>query len=204
MNKVNSILAGGLCVVGLFSCQKEQEPQPVENIIPLRVGNEWTYRVYQYDGDGLIYDSTATYIRSVLRDTLINKSTWYILNDRSIVQNTAQGYAYYNVAGKQSLLVYPGSTMGGIGYGYKYPAYDLWVYTLSGSIPQPVPASKKNFVGNLFKVEYQFTYPGQTTAQIQKREDWIVPSIGLVRWDTFFRDSDQLQRRMELISYSLK
>lgn len=206
MNKYLFILTcGAAAQLLLSSCKKEEDVRPlIKQIIPLQVGNQWQYRVYLYSRDSTMYDSTATYTRSVLRDTIINNSMWYILSDRTIVQNTENGYAYYNVAGNQAVLIYQGNSMGGVGYHYQYPNYGLWIYTVPNHELQLIPNSKKGLSGHQYKIEYQYTYSNSGSPQIQKREEWVVPAIGLARWDTFFRDTDLLQRRLELISYTLK
>ncbi|SNC75485.1 hypothetical protein SAMN06265337_2898 [Hymenobacter gelipurpurascens] len=206
MNHRLFILATSLLLPGLlFSCQKEEELQPpIEQIIPLQVGNEWQYREYLYNRDGSLTDSMGIYTRSVLRDTVINKSTWYILNDRSIVQNARQGYAYYNAASNQGLLVYQGGDMGGVGYNYVYPTYNLWVYTVPTHDRKPIPHSRQMLSGNLYQVEYQYNYSSPASVQTQKREEWVVPNIGVARADVYYRNTTQLQRRRELISYKLK
>lgn len=202
MHKRILYLAAGIAQAVLFSCSKENDIHPPSiQVIPLRVGNQWQYREFRYDRNGSLTDSSTLVTRSVLRDTLINGSTWYVLNNKTVVQNTAQGYAYYNAASKQAVLIYQGEEMGGVGYGYTYPTYKLFMYTVPNHQLQPVPGSRQKFVGNQYKVDYQYTYTNPSALQTVKREDWVVPAIGLVRWDYFYPDSDVLQRRWELVSY---
>ncbi|SNR44277.1 hypothetical protein [Hymenobacter mucosus] len=191
--------------VFLFACSKDDNPEPpVEQVIPLQVGNRWQYRVYLYERNGTMYDSSGIYTRTVLRDTTINKSTWYILNDRTIVRNTSRGYAYYNVAGNLDVLLYPSATSGNIGYNYVYPTYTLWVLTTPDAELKPIPDSRQKLTGRQYKLEYQYNYTSPASLQIQRRQEWVVPAVGMARADLFYRDTDLLQRRLELETYTLK
>ncbi|WP_242918402.1 TapB family protein [Pontibacter liquoris] len=178
-------------------------PVPIEEVVPLQVGNKWVYQVTAYDTSGSPL-STSSFIRSVLKDTIIQKSTWYILNNGSIVQNSAEGYVYYNTAGKQPVLIYQGPDYGGIGYMYKYPQYDLWVLTTRTNKLNTVATAAGTFDSYLFKIDNQRTYHTNISVFSMKQDDYVAPGMGLIRSDTYYTDSDKIMKRQELVSYTFR
>lgn len=172
--------------------------------MPLAVGNEWVYKVSYYDGNGDVYRE-ARYVRSVVKDTTINKSQWFILSDRSIVQNHANGYVYFNKADNGSVIIYPGAQYNNIraGVGYQYPTFKLWVFTTRAEALQPVACNGTTYQARRFGMEYQYEYPGNPTPQVIKRDEYVEPNIGMVRTDIYQRDSNMLDRKLELERYTL-
>ena len=187
----------------LFSCQKEPDVIPTEETIPLQVGNEWVYEVYDYDTLGNVLSTTASRT-AVLRDTIINNSTWFILNDRSIVQNSSDGYVYYNRAGNQAVMLYQSSRHGGIGYMYKYPNYDLWVLTTRTYELAPIQNHATNLSGYTFEIKREHLQPATSTKFTFRQKDYVSPEVGMVRSDRYFVDSEKIMRRYELKSYRVK
>lgn len=189
-----------LLSVALTSCQQEIEPEPIEEIIPLQVGNRWNYQVINYYASGEVVDTTS-YTRVVVRDTLIQNSRWYVLSDGYMVRNSGEGYVYYNIAGKQAVILYQSPSYGGIGYGYQYPLSFQYVLTTRSYELAPVPNSPLSLEAYLFKIEYQNTDSGLKTTTSSFKHDYISPGVGLVRSDTFFEGTDKIMRRHELKSY---
>ncbi|WP_347157014.1 hypothetical protein [Pontibacter chitinilyticus] len=203
MNRPLLVLACLLLQPLLFSCQDpETEVAPIERIIPLQVGNQWLYEVSDYDGQGQVL-STYRFTRSVLRDTLINGSTWYLLNDNTLVQNSDQGYVYYNRAGHEPVILYPNATYGGIGYSYRYTDFLLWVLTTRTSQAAPVANIAGNFTCYEYAIEKQYTRDGKLAFTV-KEKNYVAPEKGIVRSDLYYADSDNLFRRQELVSYRLQ
>ena len=202
----NLLTLGALAAAALAtSCrQNHSDPQPIEAVVPLAVGNQWVYQVSRYDASGAPTD-TVRLIRSVVKDTVINKSTWYVLNNRDIVRNTSQGYARYDGSVReQSLTIYQNSSAGGIGYGFDLPTYKVLVYTVPDSRLQSVVTPKGTFSSHQYTIENQYTYPGNAAVQIVKRLEYVAPGVGLVKSDQYYRDSPVLQQRQVLIDYTLK
>ena len=191
----------------LASCKKEEAPEPlVEQTIPLQTNNLWVYEVTDYDSNGNIV-ATSESRTMVLRDTLINKSKWYILNNRSIVQNNSNGYAYFNKNNKpadQAVMIYPNANHGGIGYSYQYPNYLLWVLTSCDYQIKQIPDALEPLTGYTYVIKKEYSQQGSTKPFTFKQKDYVSPKVGLVRSDRFFVDSDVLMRRYELVSYTLK
>ncbi|WP_162910853.1 hypothetical protein [Hymenobacter oligotrophus] len=196
------LLALGLLALGALACNKDRDPEPVEEIMPLAVGNEWVYKVSYYDGNGDVYRE-ARYARSVVKDTTINKSRWFVLSDRSIVQNHANGYVYFNRANNDGVIIYPNARHNGIGIGYQYPNYKLWVFTNRAEAQQPVLCNGTSYDARQYSMKYQYEYPGNPTPQIIKREEYVTQGVGMVRTDIYQRDSNMLDRKLELERYTL-
>lgn len=191
----------------LFSCNKDEDVTPVEETIPLQVGNQWVYQITDYDSEGNEVSSSSL-IRAVVKDTVVNGGTWYILNDRTIVQNNQSGYVYfnkYNGRGDEAVIIYPSTAAGGIGYMYTYPNYNLWLLTTRTHELVPVVGATGTFPSYTFTIERQYSQPNSptstTTSTFQK--DYVAPGVGLVRSDRFYAGSETLSRRQELVSYSV-
>jgi hypothetical protein len=187
------------------SCDNENDaaPAPLEEAIPLEVGNEWVYEVTDYDTKGKSL-TTAPYRRSVLKDTTIENSTWYVLSDGSIVQNSRDGYVYYNTADNEHVMIYQGPDYGGIGYMYKYPDFDLWVLTTRSQQKDTIRTAAEVYESYRFKIEKQHKSPNDSTPHILNQYDYVAPGVGLVRSDIYYVDSDNVRQRHELVRYTLR
>jgi hypothetical protein len=161
------------------------------------------YQRYRCDNTGAVTDSSL-YTRSVVRDTTISNSTWYILSDKSLVQNSQQGYVHYHTS-MAPVVLYPNAEFGGSpGYNYVYPSYTVWVLTYRDASPAPVPKSRQPRTATRYRIEMQYLYNGQTTPVIQNREEFVSPEQGLVRADTYWPGSNFLQQRLELQTFTPK
>lgn len=187
----------------LSSCEKDVDVTPIEQVVPLQVGNEWVYAVKDYDTHGKLL-TTSSYRNFVRKDTIIDKSTWYILSDNRIVQNSRDGYLYYNKAGNQSVMIYPSPDYSEIGYMYKYPDYDLTVLTIRSPKMDTVEVSSESYASYLFKVENKYKSPTDVDTHIITEHNYVCPGIGLVRTDTYYVDSEKVRQRRELVSYTVK
>jgi hypothetical protein len=77
-----------LTLIGLFSfsgCSSSSEPcTPIKTsgpIIPLAIGNEWIYRVTQYQDESGIIGFVHYDTMRVIRDSLIGGEKWYLMTD---------------------------------------------------------------------------------------------------------------------------
>lgn len=185
----------------LFSCQHEEDLAPREELVPLQVGNQWTYQVINYMHSGEAIDTTL-YRRAVLGDTIIHNNTWYVLSDGYIVQNSNEGYVYYNRGGDVALILYQNASYGGIGYGYQYPEYLMYVLTTRVNTLALIENAFYDFMGYTFEIENQYSSPNSpTVSSFQK--DYVSPDVGLVRSDSFYGDTGKLMRRYELVNYQI-
>ncbi|WP_299986163.1 hypothetical protein [uncultured Pontibacter sp.] len=193
-----------LCLSLCFSsCDKEEEIEPVEIIMPLQVGNEWVYDVIDYNTDGDVL-TTSSFRRQVVKDTLISKTTWYILSNGSIVRNDRDGYVYYRKDAKEQYITYPSPEMSGIAYGYEYPNYTLWIYHRRSSGLVAVPDSPHAGQALEFSFERQTSQKASSSLSTTWVKEYVTPEIGMIRTDWYYADSDKLMRRYELKSYRVK
>ncbi|GAA4436366.1 hypothetical protein GCM10023188_29340 [Pontibacter saemangeumensis] len=203
MKKVFSAFLCTLLLILLFSCDRENEVAPVEETLPLQVGNEWVYEVTDFDTSAKPL-TKSSYRNSVIRDTLIHRSTWYILSSGSIVQNSKEGYVYYNEAGDQPVMIYQCPGYGGIGYMYEYPGYEMWVLTTRSQQPDTITAAAETYASYLFSIEKQYISPNNAATNTLKQHDYVAPDIGLVRSDRYYVNSDNVMQRHELVRYTLR
>ncbi|SIT79620.1 hypothetical protein [Pontibacter indicus] len=187
----------------LLSCEKEEVPVPVEEIMPLKVGNEWVYDVIEYTSDGKIL-STSSFRRQVVKDTLIHKTTWYILNNGMIVRNDKDGYVHYRKDAREQYITYPSPEMSGIAYGYQYPNYTLWIYHRRTAGLVPIPDSKHADQALEFSFERQTEQKASAALSTTWVKEYVTPELGMIRTDWYYADSDKLMRRYELISYRVQ
>ncbi|MHC2991864.1 hypothetical protein OB13_09790 [Pontibacter sp. HJ8] len=187
----------------LFSCEKEEVVEPVEVIIPLQLGNEWVYDIIEYTSDGKVL-STSSFIRQVVKDTLIHKTTWYILNNGMIVRNDKDGYVHYRKDAREQYITYPSPGMSGIAYGYQYPNYTLWIYHRRTTGLVALPDSKYASQTLEFTFERQTEQKASSSLSTTWVKEYVTPEIGMIRTDWFYADSDKLMRRYELVSYRVQ
>ncbi|MBX0332103.1 hypothetical protein K3G39_02520 [Pontibacter sp. HSC-14F20] len=187
----------------LFSCEKEEISEPFEDIMPLQVGNEWVYDQIEYNTDGEVL-STSSFRRQVMKDTLINKTTWYILNNGMIVRNDKDGYVHYRKDANEQYITYPNPGMSGIAYGYQYPSYTLWIYHRRTTGLVAVPDSPHASQALEFRFERQTEQKASSSLSTTWVNEYVTPEIGMIRTDWYYADSDKLMRRYELVSYRLQ
>ena len=175
------------------SCEIHHEVAPlIEEVVPLKVGNEWIYKVTDYDTNGKLITSSF-YKNTVLRDTVIHNSTWYILSNRYIVQNSPEGYVHYNRSGSESIIIYQSSSQGGVGYMYNYPTYDLWVMTTRSQETEAVSVPSGIYPSNVFKIEKQYKSQDGNNVNSINQHDYVSQGVGLVRTDLFYVDSEKVR-----------
>lgn len=187
----------------LFSCEKEEVIEPVEAIIPLQVGNEWVYDIIDYNTDGAVL-STSSFRRQVVKDTLIHKTTWYILNNGMIVRNDKDGYVHYRKDAGEQYITYPSPEMSGIAYGYQYPSYTLWIYHRRTAGLVALPDSKYASQALEFSFERQTEQKASSSLSTTWVKEYVTPEIGMIRTDWYYADSDKLMRRYELVRYRVQ
>ncbi|WP_162054813.1 hypothetical protein [Pontibacter pamirensis] len=187
----------------LASCERDSDIAPIEEVVPLQVGNEWVYEVTDYDTNGKPL-TKSSYKNTVQRDTIIHNSTWYILNNGQIVQNSRDGYVHFNKAGSEAVMIYQSTDYGGIGYMYKHHDYDLRVMTTRSQQLDTVTTASDTYPSYVFRIENQYKSQFDGTTHTLNQEDYVAPGVGLVRTDKHYADSDKVMQRHELVRYTLK
>lgn len=171
--------------------------------MPLQVGNEWVYDVFEYNSDGDVL-STSSFRRQVVKDTLIIKTTWFILNNGMIVRNDKDGYVHFRKDAREQYITYPSPSMSGIAYGYQYPNYTLWIYHRRTTGLVAVPDSPHANQALEFTFERQTEQKASSSLSTTWVKEYVTPEIGMIRTDWYYADSDKLMRRYELVSYRVQ
>lgn len=201
-NRITLALSFVWMVLLCAGCQKDRDAMPKEQLVPLQVGNEWAYEVTDFDNEGKVLNKNRVY-RAVYKDTLINRTRYFVFNDGMLARNTHEGYVHYNTAGGLDVILYQNASYGGISYGYQYPTYLMFVLTSRSAEQLPVVGSALDLAAFTFEIKREYRQSNSSTiTSIQK--DYVSPNIGLVRSDTYYGDSDVLMRRQELLSYRLR
>lgn len=119
MAKINYLAIVLISIIFVFySCKKSSNPvEPpvtdVNRLVPLNIGNSWTYKVTRYDTAGVIerVDTLTYFIRN---DTVVNDTKWYILGVEGGVligqtgrRNDTSGYHTTDFRGNFWLYPYP-------------------------------------------------------------------------------------------------
>lgn len=92
-----SVMIGALAAAGCGSdADAPSGPSPTStDLMPLKVGNQWSYNVEEFDTTGR-QTSTKAQSNVVTADTMIQGTTWYFLNDdRATPTRTAGDGVYY-------------------------------------------------------------------------------------------------------------
>jgi len=147
----------------IINCNKESSTSPpveqtAKEIIPLKVGNYWSYSRTLYDSVGNIQD-TSSYITTITGTTSINGIQYYNYDNKStyFVNKTA-GYYISENSVDRLIFKYPASVGDSTNYGK---------YTSTNSSIQ-VPAG--NFTG-CYRYE---------TVPISDKVNYFKPGVGLV------------------------
>ncbi|GAB3538887.1 hypothetical protein GCM10027443_34670 [Pontibacter brevis] len=203
MKTTFTYILSSLLFFSLASCERDNDILPVEEVVPLRVGNEWVYEVKDYDTNGNLI-TTSSLKNRVQKDTIIQNSTWYILSDGQIVRNSHEGYVYYNKTAREAVTIYQRHNYGGIGYMYKYHDYDLLVMTTRSLQQDTVTAASEKYASYVFRIENQYKSQFDGATHTIKQEDYVAPGIGLVRADKHYVNSEKVMQRYELVRYTVK
>ena len=190
----------------LFSCSNSTEPdETINELIPLKIGNKWNYKMTIYDSLGSIsYREDIT--TSIDRDTFINGIKWYGYNTpptRIWHTNKSDGYWTFvkagtgNVVNDTSLLVYKYPTQVGDVYGN--PDMPREVVSVDEEIT--IPAGK-------FKaIHLVTTFTGSTNYLLDSFETFITPGLGVIKVMQIGKRSDGTKfivYKNELVSFELK
>lgn len=150
-------------------------------IIPLKVGNFWSYQTTIYDTLGSIVSTIIDSTR-IISDTLINGKKYFIFSTGVLRWNNDAGF-WITIAYDSLLL-------------YKYPAnvgdeysYNIKVICKDSSIVIPK---------GTFKC---YGYSGSVAI------DYVCPGLGLIKEEWYkklFNGTKYLYQKQELISYQLK
>ena len=173
-----------LCFI-LSSCKDESNivNPPIETIeiVPLNVGNSWSYQTTVYDTLGSVVSTTIDSF-SVASDTLINGKKYFNLSTSVLRWNNTVGF--WMTTPSDSLLL------------YKYPANVGDEY--SNTLKVICKDSSIVIPKGTFKC---YGYSGTVAI------DYVSPGIGLIKEEWFKNKFDgvkYLYQKQELLNYQLK
>jgi hypothetical protein len=173
-----------LLIFAFLGCKEVNMIDPpidTSAIIPLKVGNTWTYQFTMYDSLGSVWASFPE-STSILSDTLINGRKVFLFSSLDYFWNEESGF-WTQTSGKQPLLV------------YKYPAnvgesYGLLITVICKDSTINTPKGIFNCYGYSSGIANSF----------------VAPEIGVVKREYFQNRADgtaYLFQKEELINYSL-
>ena len=80
MKKILAVLIAGLLILSI-ACSEDDDSEPViREIMPLNIGNQWSYRSFVQDSLGNQSD-TSLFDLIIYNDTVIDNIHWYITTD---------------------------------------------------------------------------------------------------------------------------
>ena len=179
-----------LVTIILSSCEPAPERIiPAGEIVPLKVGNQWTYKVKIFDEFGTVTDSSHETVK-IMNEVVIENELWYVDNDGNVQTNRADGRW---VRSDVAYLV------------EKFPCKLNEMYRLIDTItfvrvrgvdePVSVPA------GRYLTYIYQWMRNGFLVGDF-----YYTPNVGMVKSEKYMQRGGGvfLLETKELISYALK
>lgn len=191
----------------LFSCSNSTSPENVapDEVIPLTMGNSWSYTYTNYDENG---DETSSFPResTIDKDTTISDLTCYAYSNHHSAwyTNLDDGYSSYSLnassENEATMLM------------FKYPATKGDIYGDSEYRVEVISINEKITVtaGTFNVLHYSTTISDDSYMndyEIVSLESFISPGIGLVNRMFIAKDSNGEEfiiNSEELDSYSLK
>jgi hypothetical protein len=205
--KVNhSLLLILLSSIIILSCSESTEPDSSNpDLIPMAVGNKWSYKLTSYDslGNVLYTESTSS---SIDKDTIIDGTIWYGYEDgfNGIWNiNKTNGYwifvkAFYGYSLNDTTWMV-----------YKYPCN---VGETFGEADYPIQVVSKNEIisvpaGNFTTIHYSFIFANYNNYLLISNEVYVCPGIGVVKSTQIgkkFDGTNYVVGKSELMSYDIK
>lgn len=180
----------------LFIGCKDNDENPVQpssnnqSIIPLKIGNSWTYKVTTFDENGNILHTWQD-IRQIEKDTLIQNEKWFFYYYEWRCSRSDGIYSYKPNTSKQYYLE------------YKYPGNVNETYSL-GYITVTIISTNQNITvpkGNFVTYKYRFLNPTD-----EYEYDYLSPNIGPVLMEYYSKNQSGnffVSIRWELVDYSI-
>ncbi len=173
-----------------ISCKNENElvdpPIDTSQIIPLKVGNFWTYQYTHYDTLGNIISVSSVTTR-VISDTVINGKQAFLFNSGDVFWNDDSGF-WIKSYQKSPILE------------YKYPAnigdyYNNYITVICSDSLITSPRGNFKCYGYSYDRGVNYVCPG---IGVIKEENFQSKNIGVSDIDLY------LFQKSELIEYNLK
>jgi len=192
-----------LVVLVVFACSNEENPVNTvetgsDGLIPLKIGNSWTYQATIYDLDSNI-TFEGTYLQEVFASFVSDNLTWYYIDKEPEAEQypryTNKEDGYYELYNKNEI----GKLM------FKYPCNKGDNYIFNGptirvsSIDTNITTTLGNFNCILYRRQvFDYNAPPQYIVT----EWYISPEIGVIRTYSFHPSYGT--NNYELLSYNLE
>lgn len=184
-----------------LSCGNSDDEQSVSTpgtpnvILPMQVGNSWTYQRMSYDTQGAIV-ALDTMTERIARDTLIYGERWYIWETVSGLSiGTLRSDGYWELVGYEPALW------------LRYPASLNDTYTITETGPTIHVLALDTLIAAPYGTIHCIAYEQLSSRDgVRARIDYCAANTGLVRTDEFVHTSggqDSLARRLDLIGLHL-
>jgi len=199
-NSIFALLLSGVLLI--FACSSEENPiitiaTGSDGLIPLKVGNSWTYQATIYDLDSNI-TFQGTYLQEVFASVVSENLTWYYIDRepeaKQYPRYTNKEDGYYEKFSQNDIE----------GLMLKYPCNKGDSYVLDGatirvsSIDTNITTTLGNFSCILYRRQV-FDYGG--SGQHFVTEWYVSPEIGIIR--TYYFGPTYGTNNYELSSYIL-
>ena len=190
----------------IYSCSETTEPDnSTTQLIPLKIGNIWTYTRTVYDSTGTV-QYTENINSSVEKDTSINGLKWFGYSDVPAgIWHTNKSNGYWAFVAANYGYSLNDTTM----IIYKFPSQVGDVYDIF-EIRREVAAIDENILvpAGRFKVIHLVdTYTDSTNYLQDSFETFIAPGVGIIKRMQFGKKYDGTKFvvfKDELESYSVK
>ncbi|MBM2815360.1 MAG: hypothetical protein HW421_2122 [Ignavibacteria bacterium] len=199
---MKKIIITSLAILFLVCACKENSSTPSgssNEIIPLKIGNIWNFKISEYDSKGnIINTSEMTYY--VFKDSVIEGIKAYCMKFTTPFSEEISEYTYnkpdgyyttYTIEGKvyhDWMYKYPGSA----GDLFQSGEYTIKILSISESVSTPAGTFKCYKYHNIVELP-SFVF--------------LCPDVGPVKMEHYDYDNNGklfLDARMELVSYTLK
>jgi len=176
----NQYLLFILTALLIYGCSEITEPDnSINELIPLKIGNTWNYKMTSYDSTGVIlyYEDINS---SIDKDTTINGLKWYGYNSMPPgiwYINKSDGYWTFvkggtgNILNDTSLVV------------YKYPTQVGEIYGVTETLREVISVDEIITVpaGEFKVIHLLTTFVGSTNYLLDSFEIFITPGVGVIK-----------------------
>jgi hypothetical protein len=180
-SKKSALCCAFIAIAILISnCSDSTEPEnSAAELIPLKVGNSWNYKLTSYDSSGSI-----SYIENqnskIIKDTNISNHTWYAYNDAPDgiwYTNKSDGYWAF-IKSNTGAIVNDTSVIV-----FKYPTQVGDIYSNSYMSMEVIAINEELIVsaGVFRTIHIKSVYEDTTNYLLDSFEWFIAPQVGIIR-----------------------
>lgn len=184
MNKPNCTLILFVLLSMVLGCKKDEGPTgppatPSSVIMPLKVGNQWTFSATFYDSNGVALNGSGLTTISIIRDTTITGEKWYLLGvfgiaSGSLLANRSDGLWEIDPGSSSPYLIFKFPASAGDTYSTSSLGGKIVVGSISSSITVPQGAYSC----------YEYKLYLQPSNQLNSVV-YFAPNAGIIKQDSY-------------------